>query len=472
MANIDNGFSIDTLALQDLVLLTAGDLDPSVAGYEAPVGSLYLSTSGMAYRKTGALDTDWSLITSGGVSNHGDLLGLQGGTTGEYYHFTNTQHTNILAHLTNTSNPHSTSLSNLTDVVISTPTNRQFLMYEQATLKWKNTSPSTADIAPSTNRNYVTDSQLTVIQNTSGVNTGDQSDATLIFSDITTNDVSTSRHGFAPKAPGDTTRFLNGGTGSWETAVTNVSVVTANGISGSVATSTTTPAITLTLGAITPTSVNGVVLSGTATPTLSVTGTTSVSGTNTGDQSDATLTFSDITTNNSTTLRHGFLPKLSGAASQYLDGSGSWSVPSPRSTYFHSATQSFATTSIQALAFDSIVRSAANITVSALALNGSSGHQFTFATGGWYTILVDYSASYATNNSSQTHSWELYLDGAVVTSSRCRTSVRSNGDIATMSINTQVNIPNGGVISLRFTSSSAKALTTIANTGRITFIAG
>lgn len=37
--------------------------------------------------------------------------------------------------------------------------------------------------------------------------------------------------------------------------VTSVSVVTANGISGSVATATTTPAITLTLGAITPTSV-------------------------------------------------------------------------------------------------------------------------------------------------------------------------------------------------------------------------
>lgn len=40
--------------------------------------------------------------------------------------------------------------------------------------------------------------------------------------------------------------------------VTNISVVTANGISGSVVTSTTTPAITLTLNAITPTSTNGV----------------------------------------------------------------------------------------------------------------------------------------------------------------------------------------------------------------------
>lgn len=71
-----------------------------------------------------------------------------------------------------------------------------------------------------------------------------------------------------------------GGTGT----VTTVSVVSANGISGSVANPTTTPAITLTLGAITPTSVNSVVLSGSSTPALAVTGTSSISGSNTGDQ--------------------------------------------------------------------------------------------------------------------------------------------------------------------------------------------
>lgn len=48
--------------------------------------------------------------------------------------------------------------------------------------------------------------------------------------------------------------IAGGGTGT----VTSVSVVTANGVSGTVATATTTPAITLTLGAITPTSTNGV----------------------------------------------------------------------------------------------------------------------------------------------------------------------------------------------------------------------
>lgn len=56
------------------------------------------------------------------------------------------------------------------------------------------------------------------------------------------------------------TNFLKGdgtcGTGGGVGSVTTVSVTTANGVSGSVANATSTPAITLTLGAITPTSVS------------------------------------------------------------------------------------------------------------------------------------------------------------------------------------------------------------------------
>lgn len=72
--------------------------------------------------------------------------------------------------------------------------------------------------------------------------------------------------------------------------VTTVSVVTANGISGTVANPTTTPAITLSLGDITPSKVNGnIITTGTGTLTLSsftltMTGNASVQGTNTGDQ--------------------------------------------------------------------------------------------------------------------------------------------------------------------------------------------
>lgn len=83
-----------------------------------------------------------------------------------------------------------------------------------------------------------------------------------------------------------------GGVPTWQLpatggTVTSVSVVTANGVSGSVATPTTTPAITLTLGAITPTSVAA---SGTVTGS-------NLSGTNTGDQ---TITLTGAVTGSGT----------------------------------------------------------------------------------------------------------------------------------------------------------------------------
>lgn len=75
--------------------------------------------------------------------------------------------------------------------------------------------------------------------------------------------------------------------------VTSVSVVTANGISGTVATATTTPAITLVLGAINPASVNALTLAaqtagftiagGTTPHTLTVPLDATVSGINSGD---------------------------------------------------------------------------------------------------------------------------------------------------------------------------------------------
>lgn len=61
---------------------------------------------------------------------------------------------------------------------------------------------------------------------------------------------------------GVTSWIAAGGTGT----VTSVSVVTANGVSGSVATATTTPAITLTLGAITPTSIGSATTATTQAP--------------------------------------------------------------------------------------------------------------------------------------------------------------------------------------------------------------
>ena len=67
--------------------------------------------------------------------------------------------------------------------------------------------------------NYVTDAEKVVIGNTSGTNTGDQTlptDATIATTDVTTNNVSTTKHGWTPKAPNDTSKFLRGD-GTWAT---------------------------------------------------------------------------------------------------------------------------------------------------------------------------------------------------------------------------------------------------------------
>ena len=84
---------------------------------------------------------------------------------------------------------------------------------------------------------------------------------------------------------------IGAGTGSG--TVTAVSITTANGVSGS-SSGGATPALTITLGAITPTTVNALTLAsqavgftiagGTTSKTLTVSNTADVSGTNTGDQ--------------------------------------------------------------------------------------------------------------------------------------------------------------------------------------------
>lgn len=61
-----------------------------------------------------------------------------------------------------------------------------------------------------------------------------------------------------------------GGGGGGTGTVTDITVVTANGISASITNSTTTPALTFTLGAITPTSVNGLTIT-TTTGTFTLT---------------------------------------------------------------------------------------------------------------------------------------------------------------------------------------------------------
>ena len=66
--------------------------------------------------------------------------------------------------------------------------------------------------------------------------------------------------------------------------VNSIYITSSNGIISSVQNYTTSPFISLSLGNITPNSINGVILSGNYSPMLSVSGTSFVSNINTGDQ--------------------------------------------------------------------------------------------------------------------------------------------------------------------------------------------
>jgi hypothetical protein len=71
-------------------------------------------------------------------------------------------------------------LNEIHDVAISSVANNQTLVYESATTLWKNKSLTTAEVADSTNKRYVTDANLTVIGNTSNTNTGDETQSTIL----------------------------------------------------------------------------------------------------------------------------------------------------------------------------------------------------------------------------------------------------------------------------------------------------
>jgi hypothetical protein len=71
-------------------------------------------------------------------------------------------------------------LKEIHDVLITSVADKDVLQYESATTLWKNKALTTASVAASTDKNYVTDAKLIVVNNTSGTNTGDQDLSTLM----------------------------------------------------------------------------------------------------------------------------------------------------------------------------------------------------------------------------------------------------------------------------------------------------
>lgn len=156
------------------------------------------------------------------------------------------------------------------------------ITYDAKGLVTSGTAATTADIADSTDRRYVTDAQSTVIGNTSGTNTGDQltfktvavATQSDIVADSTTDTLNLAAGSgitITTTAGTDTATITATGAGG---TVTSVGIIGGDGIGVADSPITTSGDITLSLGALTPTSVAA---------TGTVTG-SNLSGTNTGDQ--------------------------------------------------------------------------------------------------------------------------------------------------------------------------------------------
>jgi phage-related tail fiber protein len=84
MANIDDAFRIESLSLNDNILITEGSLDPSTSGgYEAPIGSIYINNVvGNMYHKIGPSVTDWIRYGDAQTVNPLDIFAASKSPTG------------------------------------------------------------------------------------------------------------------------------------------------------------------------------------------------------------------------------------------------------------------------------------------------------------------------------------------------------------------------------------------------------
>jgi hypothetical protein len=66
VSTVDQAFEVEGILVDDKTAILTGDDHPSFPGTIAPVGTLYMRTNGLHYRKTGILDNQWTQTDAGG----------------------------------------------------------------------------------------------------------------------------------------------------------------------------------------------------------------------------------------------------------------------------------------------------------------------------------------------------------------------------------------------------------------------
>jgi hypothetical protein len=159
------------------------------------------------------------------------------------------------------------------------------------------------------------------------------------LSDVVTLDLSITQHGYAPKAPNDTAKFLRGDA-TWQAppAGGDASTNTATSVDSEMVLFSGTGGKTLKRATGTGLATLAAGVQGTvAAPSGAVVGISdsqtltnkTIAGANNtiSGITEAMQSTSDVTTLNVSTTKHGYAPKAPNDATKYLDGTGAYSVP-------------------------------------------------------------------------------------------------------------------------------------------------
>jgi uncharacterized protein (TIGR02145 family) len=157
------------------------------------------------------------------------------------------------------------------------------ITYDTKGLVTAGTNATTADIAASTNKNYVTDAQLTVIANTSGTNTGDNATNTL-YSGLVTNATHT---GDATGSDALTLPTVNSNVGTFNNITINAKGLAIAGSNVSYLTTETDPIVK---------SITGIVMSNGTTISAAVAGDFPILNQNTTGNAATATTAGTVTT--------------------------------------------------------------------------------------------------------------------------------------------------------------------------------
>lgn len=136
-------------------------------------------------------------------------------------------------------------------------------------------------------------------------------DTNVAFTDNTTGNASSTKHGYLPKSPADATQFLNGAVTPAYAQVKDSDLSTAD---------VTTNDVTSTKHGFAPKTPADATkfLNGAATAAYALV-------------KDSDLSTSDIATNDVSIIKHGFTPKAPNDVTKFLRGDASWAVPASSS---------------------------------------------------------------------------------------------------------------------------------------------